>query len=209
MYNNGEIDGINYRKAFELFSEAAADKNLVAINNLGAMYYNGEYVKRDFNKAAENFRKTAQENNANGQFCLGMMLLNGSLGKIDKIEAISWLKKAAAQGHKAAEFAINADLSPIIINEFDANGKKVKAKTKFELYPTLFDGDSEVGDFNYYLLDEEFGLRVWAKTRDELINMIKEDLGFIWKFYAKEEDAKLDGESKKLKEILLAAFSEE
>ena len=207
MYRNGETDSINYRKAFKLFSEAAADNGLLPNNNLGAMYYNGEYVKRDFDKAADKFRITAMENNAEGQCCLGIMLLNGSLGNINKTEAMSQLKKAADQGNKIAEFAMNADLSPIIINEFTSKGKKVAAKSKFELYPTLFDSDSEVGDLNYYLLDEELGIRVWAKTRDELINMITEDLDFIWSIYAKDEE--LTDESIELKNLLLATFSEE
>ncbi|MCX8506063.1 MAG: tetratricopeptide repeat protein [Alphaproteobacteria bacterium] len=209
MYESGEIDGINYRKAFELFSEAADENCLEAINNLGAMYYNGDYVKRDFNKAAEYFRKTAMENFAEGQCCLGMMLLNGSLGNIDKIEAMSWLKKSAAQGDKMAEFAMNADLSPIIIDEFDSKGKKIAAKSKFELYPALRNSVNEDGEIHYYLLDNSLGLRVWAESRDELIATIKEDLDFIWGVYAKAKDAELTTESIDKKNLLLATFSEE
>ena len=56
--------------------------------------------------------------------------------------------------------------------------------------------------------DAELGIDAFAHTRDDLVNELSEQIGMLWLEYALAEDDALDGMAIRLKQALLAAFSE-
>lgn len=211
LYYSGFADELNYHKAFDLFEAARKQGVVKAFLNIGRMYYNGDWVKQDYKEATEYFRTAMEKGDDNGKFCLAQMLLNGSLGEIDAQEGRKLLQECADKGMKSAQFALEADLSPIVITEIQSQaqqGVTIRAKGKFELYPTvLYDEEAECS--YYYLLDRPLGIRLWAETRAELIALLERDLDCTWLSCTKPREVALTGESLELKNLLLSRFAED
>ena len=106
LYQRGQdyFDGTNgvakdYKKAFALFSEAAAKGYAPAQADLGYMYHNGLGVKKDEGKSFEFTRKAAMQGDVTAQYNIGLKYFYGKGVKKDRTEAAKWLRKAADRGY--------------------------------------------------------------------------------------------------------------
>lgn len=107
MYLYGE-EGveIDYDKAFRYYSMAAAQKDNVAINNLGSLYYSGIGTEKDYLKAATLFDEAAKLGNVEASVNLAFIYLSGSnVGKNSRA-AMELFKKAAGKGNPTAKFML-------------------------------------------------------------------------------------------------------
>jgi len=95
------------------------------------------------------------------------------------------------------------DLSPIDFNDIDYRKKKLHFKNSFFLTPTL-DNSEQLYTINY----PEFGLELFAYTRQEITNDVKSEIVYLWEEYAKTEDDTLTEDAKILKKKLLGAIEE-
>ena len=107
MYLYGEegVD-IDYDKAFRYYNMAAAQKDNVAVNNLGSLYYSGIGTEKDYLKAATLFDEAARLGNVEAAVNLAFIYLSGSnIGKNSKA-AMELFKKAAEKGNPTAKFML-------------------------------------------------------------------------------------------------------
>lgn len=107
MYLYGEegID-IDYNKAFRYYSMAAAQKDNVAINNLGSLYYSGIGTEKDYLKAATLFDEASKLGNVEASVNLAFIYLSGSnVGKNSRA-AMELFKQAADKGNPTAKFML-------------------------------------------------------------------------------------------------------
>ncbi len=105
LYQRGQdhFDGTNgvakdYKKAFELYSEAAAKGYAPAQADLGYMYHNGLGVKKDEGKSFEFTRKAAMQGDLTAQYNIGLKYFYGNGVAKDRTEAAKWFRKAADHG---------------------------------------------------------------------------------------------------------------
>ena len=56
--------------------------------------------------------------------------------------------------------------------------------------------------------NSKLGIDAFARTRDALVNELNEQIGMLWQEYALACDDDLDGMAIKMKQALLAAFSQ-
>lgn len=102
-------DGVEQsdRKAFEIWSHAAASGNLDAKNGLGYLYENGRGAPRDPVRARALYTECAKEGSAKAQFNLARLLARGADGVERNLnEAIKWYEKSAAAGLVEAQVAL-------------------------------------------------------------------------------------------------------
>lgn len=107
MYLYGE-EGveIDYDKAFRYYSMAAAQKDNVAVNNLGSLYYSGIGTEKDLLKAATLFDEAAKLGNVEAAVNLAFIYLSGSnVGKNSRA-AMELFKQAADSGNPTAKFML-------------------------------------------------------------------------------------------------------
>jgi TPR repeat protein/pSer/pThr/pTyr-binding forkhead associated (FHA) protein len=90
------------KRAFELFSKAAAQKFPVAQSNVGVCFFLGAGVPQDAEQAVKWFRLAAEQHYAKGQLNLAMCLDRGDGAVQNQVEAVKWYEKAAEQGLKSA-----------------------------------------------------------------------------------------------------------
>ena len=99
MYLFAEKTEENYKKAVEIFEEAAKskDKNirLAALCYMGQMYETGKGYRLDFKNAKKCYMEAARENHGNSMFNLGRLYEKGLGVTIDENEAIKWYREAA------------------------------------------------------------------------------------------------------------------
>lgn len=93
----------DYRKARELYFQAAEQNHSGAQTQLGYIYYQGLGVEKDYDKAALWYRKAANQGNQYSQFNLGLCYEFGRGVEQNYIEAFRWYEKAAEQGDKEAQ----------------------------------------------------------------------------------------------------------
>ena len=107
MYLYGEegVD-IDYEKAFRYYSMAAAQKDNVAVNNLGSLYYSGIGTEKDFLKAATLFDEAAKLGNVEAAVNLAFIYLSGSNVGKNSQAAMELFKKAAEKGNPTAKFML-------------------------------------------------------------------------------------------------------
>ena len=96
---NEYYDKKDYKKAIDLYLEAATKGYAPAQGQLGFLYYNGLGVTKDYTKAVEWYSKAAEQGDANAQDSLGFMYYNGLGVTKDYTKAYEWFSKAAEQGH--------------------------------------------------------------------------------------------------------------
>jgi hypothetical protein len=95
------------------------------------------------------------------------------------------------------------DLSPIDFNDIDYGKKKLHFKNNLTLTPRL-DNSEQLYTINY----PEFGLELFAYTRQEISIDVKSEIVYLWEEYAKAEDDTLTEDAKFLKKKLLSAIEE-
>ena len=93
----------DYKKAFDLYLEAATEGYAPAQTQLGYMYGVGEGVAQDYKKAFEWTTKAAEQGNVDAQCNLGYMYYNGQGVSQDYTKAFEWYAKAAKQGDTGAQ----------------------------------------------------------------------------------------------------------
>ncbi|MGP5505702.1 tetratricopeptide repeat protein, partial [Psychrobacter celer] len=71
----------DYDKAFELYSEAAAQEEAIAQFNLGEMYYHGDSVPQDYNKAYEWYQKAADQGYQESQDRIDQLRNEGKINR--------------------------------------------------------------------------------------------------------------------------------
>ncbi|MBQ7659509.1 MAG: sel1 repeat family protein [Alphaproteobacteria bacterium] len=106
MYLYGQ-DGVesDYQKSFHFYELAAAQNNVIALNNLGSLYFNGIGTTRDYKKAAELFLKAAQNGSDDAAVNLGFIYL--STGKKEYFQpAVDLFEQAAKSGNNTAKFML-------------------------------------------------------------------------------------------------------
>jgi hypothetical protein len=95
---------VDYKQAFKYYSLAAAQNDVIALNNLGSLYYNGIGVQRDSRQAAELFAKAADKGNVDACVNLGFMLISGEGVHTDKAKALAYFEKASTSDTPLAQF---------------------------------------------------------------------------------------------------------
>jgi len=104
IYQNGYGVKKDLKKAFELFSLAAAQNYPDALFSLALMYSSGEGVKQDLKTAFALTEKAANKDLASAQFNLGVMYYNGDGVFHDYAKASRWYERAAEQNYALAQF---------------------------------------------------------------------------------------------------------
>ena len=96
-------DGVDHKKAFQLYSLADAKGSLYAKACLGYCYCLGKGVSEDKEKGLSLIRTSANAGNAKGQNIMGLCYANG-LGVVKSYEtAIGYFHKSAEQGNARAQ----------------------------------------------------------------------------------------------------------
>ena len=99
---------------------------------------------------------------------------------------------------------IEVDLSPITLHEVHHEQLHLAALKPITLTPTL----SETKQL-YEAEDETLGVSLFAFTRDELTDLLHDELAVLWVEYARAEDEELTGEARLLKQRLHETFREQ
>ena len=95
------------------------------------------------------------------------------------------------------------DLSPFVITEIPGSQWKLKAVQPVNLHPFLSNNEQLL-----CLQHEAWGLDVFAATRPELFDELKEQMLMLWSEYAREEDGALSAPALSVKSALIAQFTE-
>lgn len=95
------------------------------------------------------------------------------------------------------------DLSPFIVREVTSDRWRLKAASPVTLHPCLSDNEQFI-----QLRHDAWGLDVFAPTRLELFEELKEQLCMLWIEYARANAQDLSEPALKVKEALMATFSE-
>lgn len=91
-----------FESAFEIFSERAANNDMVAVNFLGIHYYLGAAVERDFERAVHYFERAALGHNADAQRNLAIMYMRGLGVSQDNHRAYAWFYQSFSGGNANA-----------------------------------------------------------------------------------------------------------
>lgn len=102
---------------------------------------------------------------------------------------------------------VAVDLSRIVVSSFFAGGKTIvcAANKDVSFVPKL---DEETRQM-FVVERDDLGVEVYASTRDELVEELKEQLAVNWLEYALAEDSELTETALAVKRNLLAHYSEE
>jgi len=95
------------------------------------------------------------------------------------------------------------DLSPLLVDTVKVNKLVLKAKQSISLEPATDETKQLI-----CVTHAELGIDAFARTRDALVSELNEQIGMLWQEYACAADDDLDGVAVKMKQALLAAFSE-
>ena len=99
------------------------------------------------------------------------------------------------------EKIIEVDLSGIDVDSFDVGDKRVIARRRVTFQPFL-DETSQ----NFTFQEAPFGIQLLTVSREELETDMYEELDFLWRQYAEENDEALSEDAQQLKQQLLDAF---
>ena len=95
------------------------------------------------------------------------------------------------------------DLSPLLVDTVKVGKLVLKAKQSISLEPATDETKQLI-----CVTHAELGIDAFARTRDALVSELNEQIGMLWQEYALAEDDELDGMAIKMKQALLAVFSE-
>lgn len=90
------------------------------------------------------------------------------------------------------------DLSPLTFDHVEWGGRRLVIDPALTLAPEL---DEESGQF-YVLTDENLGIDVFARTREQVADELAEQLMFQWDAYARETPERLTSSARRLRESL-------
>jgi TPR repeat protein len=93
----------DYVTALKIIQPLAAQGNVEAQYNLGALYANGAGVPQDYTTSRQWYEKAAAQGLAAAQHNLGLLYQNGNGVPQDYAKARQWWEKASAQGLAAAQ----------------------------------------------------------------------------------------------------------
>ena len=106
MYLYGQ-NGVekDYQKAFHFYELAAAQNDVIALNNLGSLYFNGIGTDVNYEKASELFLKAAQNGSDDAAVNLAFIYLTS--GRSENFEsAVELFEQAAKAGNNTAKFML-------------------------------------------------------------------------------------------------------
>jgi TPR repeat protein/transglutaminase-like putative cysteine protease len=89
---------VDYAKALDWYTKAAAGGNQFAQFNLGIMYEKGQGIEQDFAKAVALYLQAAEQGNAAAENNLGGMYERGRGVPKDLVKAVEWYREAAEHG---------------------------------------------------------------------------------------------------------------
>ena len=95
------------------------------------------------------------------------------------------------------------DLSPIELEEVQADGLNLRFKSPNTLVPELDDSQQL-----FVLKESRIGLEIFAYTRSEIIADVQSEIAFLWREYALADDAELSQEALSMKRGLLDLLEE-
>ena len=157
----------NYKKAFDLYLEAAANGYVPAQSQLGYMYNMGEGVPQDKTKAIEWYTKAAEQGDAIAQNNLAYMYYIGQGVSQNKTKAFELFTKAAEQGYnKAKEF----------LNKINTEERIV------DLGLSIKWSNSNLGALKGNIYGEGFSFKDIDSN-----NFVKNNFGENWRLPTKEE----------------------
>ena len=96
------LENQEYDTAYDLFYSLAAQDNVRAQYEIGALYHRGAGVEPDVARAARWYARAAELGYAEAQYRVGNMYMMGEGVPQSDSEAIHWYEKAAQQGHQDA-----------------------------------------------------------------------------------------------------------
>lgn len=96
----------DYKKALELYLQAAEQGHAEAQTQVGYMYSMGMGTNEDKSRAISWYRKAANQGNIYSQYNLGLFYENGLGVEKDLGSAAYWYEKSALQGYKKAQFKV-------------------------------------------------------------------------------------------------------
>ncbi len=97
------------------------------------------------------------------------------------------------------------DLSPMTFDQVDWLGRRIIINPPLMLEPSM---DEDSGQL-YLLVDDELGIHVFARTREEVADELAEQVLFQWDTYALESPENLSQGAKRLRQGLLARMRED
>lgn len=107
MYLYGE-DGVevDHKKAFNYYKMAAAQKDNVAVNNLGSLYFGGIGTPRSSEMAAKMFALASELGNSEASLNLAFLYMSGNGVERNYRQAIRLFTQAAEAGNPTASFML-------------------------------------------------------------------------------------------------------
>lgn len=97
------------------------------------------------------------------------------------------------------------DLDPFVVSSFRLGQRVLVLKPPLELNVYL---DEEFQQL-YVVEDPDVGLHAFAETRQELSREVEEQLGFLWRSFAQEQDARMSLDARQLAANLRRRIAEE
>ncbi len=104
LYGQNGVD-IDYQKAFHFYELAAAQNDIIALNNLGSLYFNGIGTDVNYEKASELFLKAAQNGSDDAAVNLAFIYLSSAQSQYFE-PAIELFEQAAKAGNNTAKFML-------------------------------------------------------------------------------------------------------
>ena len=157
LYEKGKSVGINPRKAFDYYQQAAINGDLSAEYKIATYYEQGFGVKQSFEEAMIWYNKSANENYSNSQYKIGFINYYGiHMKEPNYATAFMWLEKASDNNNGKAQnllgmlYNSNCLMSP--------NSKKA-----VECFKKAIDNNTPNAFYNYGQMFEK-GIAV---TKDE------------------------------------------
>lgn len=116
------------------------------------------------------------------------------------------LKKSRLPHSSDTPVHARLDLSPMTFDHVEWGLRRLVIDPPLSIDPTL--DEAESGPL-YVLCDEGLGIRVFAQTREQLVEELAEQLIFQWDAYARESPDRLTAPAQRLREALRDRMREE
>ena len=138
IYKNGDIVGVDLKKALQCMLKAAELGDSNGQNNLGWYFYSGEHCEPDFKTAFYWTKKAGDAGNVYAFETLTMLYWNGEGTEPNFDEAVHWLMKGAEAG--------NPGMQRVLRQIQKAGINNVEGEIVLEECPTNWDFNGE----NFY-----------------------------------------------------------
>ena len=90
------------------------------------------------------------------------------------------------------------DTSPIVVTEIVVDGESLAVREPLRFGVTL----NQEFEPPFFQLDGEFEIMLGAETRKELLELLEDELTFLWRVYAKADPESLSPGARRLGEAL-------